>query len=204
MEERTIYQTLEDFGNKVQSDLRKSLSVVRTRIINGKSWSYNSNASKNLSQSIAFSVKFKSDTQLQFKLELDEYYKFVDLGVKGKLKSDLAPKSPYKYKDKIPPVDPIMTWLAHKGINAGKINQKLKDKISNPKHKGKGWQYQDRYKKQRSMAYGIALSIRNRGLFASNFYGDVVNDSLFDDLREELSDSFKKDVLIEINKIEIK
>jgi hypothetical protein len=97
-----------------------------------------------------------------------------------------------------------MTWLAHKGINAGKINQKLKDKISNPKDKGKGWQYQDRYKKQRAMAYGIALSIRNRGLFASNFYGAVVNDSLFDDLREQLSDSFKKDVLIEINKIEIK
>ena len=53
------------------------------------------------------------------------------------------------------------------------------------------------------MAYFIARKINRFGTKGNNFYSAVVNDSLFDDLQIDLSDSFKKDVLIDINKIEI-
>jgi len=181
MEERSIYQALQDFGNKVQSDLRKSL-------VNKKS-----NASKNLSQSIAFNVKFKSDTEIQFKLELDRYYEAVDKG-RGK-----ATK-----KGAIPLKESIYQWIIQKGIpvtsNRGNLTAKGAGKklgVGQPKLRSMI------ETQRRNMAYLIARKINRFGTKGNNFYSAVVNDSLFDDLRIDLSDSFKKDVLIDINKIEI-
>ena len=182
MEERSIYQTLQDFGNKVQGDLRKSL-------VNKKS-----NASKNLSQSIAFNVKFKSDTEIQFKLELDRYYEAVDKG-RGK-----ATK-----KGAIPLRESIYQWIIQKGIpvtsNRGNLTAKGAGKklgVGQPKLRSMI------ETQRRNMAYLIARKINRFGTKGNNFYSAVVNDSLFDDLQIDLSDSFKKDVLIDINKIEIK
>ena len=183
MEEKSIYQTLEDFGNKVQRDLRKSLVDKR------------SNASKNLSQSIAFNVKFKSDTEIQFKLELDRYYEAVDKG-RGK-----ATK-----KGAIPLKESIYQWIIQKGLavstpkginltakGAGKSLGVAKPKLRSMIET-----------QRRNMAYLIARKINRFGTKGNNFYSAVVNDSLFDDLRIDLSDSFKRDVIIDINKIEIK
>ena len=182
MEERSIYQTLEDFGNKVQSDLRKSLVSKKA------------NASKNLSQSIAFNVKFKSDTEIQFKLELDRYYEAVDKG-RGK-----ATK-----KGAIPLKESIYQWIIQKGIpvtsNRGNLTAKGAGKklgVGQPKLRSMI------ETQRRNMAYLIARKINRFGTRGNNFYSAVVNDSLFDDLQIDLSDSFKKDVLIDINKIEIK
>jgi len=182
MEEKSIYQTLEDFGNKVQSDLRKSLVDKR------------SNASKNLSQSIAFNVKFKSDTEIQFKLELDRYYEAVDKG-RGK-----ATK-----KGAIPLRESIYQWIIQKGIpvssNRGNLTAKGAGKklgVGQPKLRSMI------ETQRRNMAYLIARKINRFGTKGNNFYSAVVNDSLFDDLRIDLSDSFKRDVIIDINKIEIK
>ena len=181
MEEKSIYQTLQDFGNKVQRDLRKSLVAK------------NSNASKNLSQSIAFNVKFKSDTEIQFKLELDRYYEAVDKG-RGK-----ATK-----KSAIPLKEAIYQWIIQKGIpvtsNRGNLTAKGAGKklgVGQPKLRSMI------ETQRRNMAYLIARKINRFGTKGNNFYSAVVNDSLFDDLRIDLSDSFKKDVLIDINKIEI-
>lgn len=178
MEEKSIYKTLEDFGNKVQSDLRKSLVAK------------NSNASKNLSQSIAFNVKFKSDTEIQFKLELDRYYEWVDKG-RGK-----ATK-----KGAIPLKEAIYQWIIQKGLPVGKLTDKGAGKklgIAKPKLRSMI------ETQRRSMAYMIARKINRFGTKGNNFYSAVVNEDLFDDLREDLSGSFKRDVLIDINKIEIK
>jgi len=182
MEEKSIYQTLEDFGNKVQSDLRKSLVSKKA------------NASKNLSQSIAFNVKFKSDTEIQFKLELDRYYEAVDKG-RGK-----ATK-----KGAIPLKESIYQWIIQKGIpvtsNRGNLTAKGAGKklgVGQPKLRSMI------ETQRRNMAYLIARKINRFGTRGNNFYSAVVNDSLFDDLQIDLSDSFKKDVLIDINKIEIK
>lgn len=178
MEEKSIYKTLEDFGNKVQSDLRKSLVAK------------NSNASKNLSQSIAFNVKFKSDTEIQFKLELDRYYEWVDKG-RGK-----ATK-----KGAIPLKEAIYQWIIQKGLPVGKLTDKgagKKLKVGQPKLRSMI------ETQRRSMAYMIARKINRFGTKGNNFYSAVVNEDLFDDLREDLSGSFKRDVLIDINKIEIK
>lgn len=181
MEEKSIYQTLEDFGNKVQRDLRNSLVAK------------NSNASKNLSQSISFNVKFKSDTEIQFKLELDRYYEAVDKG-RGK-----ATK-----KSAIPLKEAIYQWIIQKGIPISSNRGNLTEKGAGKKL-GVGQQtLRSMIKTQRmNMAYLIARKINRFGTKGNNFYSAVVNDSLFDDLQIDLSDSFKRDVIIDINKIEI-
>lgn len=190
MEEKSIYKTLEDFGNKVQSDLRKSLVSKK------------SNASKNLSQSIAFNVKFKSDTEIQFKLELDRYYGAVDKGRSKAKKEGLVPLRVAIYE-----------WIIQKGLPVGKLTDKeglpvvgkLTDKGAGKKLGIAKPKLRKMIETQRkSMAYFIAIKINKFGTKGNNFYSDVVNEDLFDDLREDLSDSFKRDVLIDINKIEIK
>ncbi len=177
MEEKSIYQTLEDFGNKVQRDLRKSLVDKR------------SNASKNLSQSISFNVKFKSDTEIQFKLELDRYYEAVDKG-RGK-----ATK-----KSAIPLKEAIYQWIIQKGLAVGNLTDKGAGKklgVAKPKLRSMI------ETQRRSMAYLIARKINRFGTKGNNFYSAVVNEKMFDDLQIDLSDSFKRDVIIDINKIEI-
>ena len=182
MEERSIYQALQDFGNKVQSDLRKSLVDKK------------SNASKNLSQSIAFNVKFKSDTEIQFKLELDRYYEAVDKG-RGKAKKSSV----------IPLREAIYQWIIQKGLAVTNSKKESLTAKGAGKKLGVG---QPKLRSmietnRRTMAYFIARKINRFGTKGNNFYSAVVNDSLFDDLQIDLSDSFKKDVLIDINKIEI-
>lgn len=176
MEEKTIYNTLKNFGNKVQSDLRNSLVTQKA------------NASKNLSQSISFNVKFKSDTEIQFKLELDDYYKWVDKG-RGK-----ATK-----KGAIPLRESIYQWIIQKGLPVGNLTKAGAGKklgVSKPKLRSMI------ETQRRSMAYMIARKINRFGTKGNNFYTNVVNENLFDDLREELSNGFKQDVIIDINKIE--
>jgi hypothetical protein len=175
MEEKSIYQALQDFGNKVQRDLRKSLVDKKA------------NASKNLSQSIAFNVKFKSETEIQFKLELDEYYKWVDKG-RGK-----ATK-----QGTIPLRESIYQWIIQKGLPVGKLTEKGAGKkmgVSKPRLRSMI------ETQRRSMAYFIARKINRFGTKGNNFYSNVVNEDLLNGLREDLSAAFTKDVLIEIKLI---
>lgn len=175
MEEKSVYQALQDFGNKVQKDLRKSLVDKKA------------NASKNLSQSIAFNVKFKSETEIQFKLELDEYYKWVDKG-RGK-----ATK-----QGTIPLRESIYQWIIQKGLPVGKLTEKGAGKkmgVSKPRLRSMI------ETQRRSMAYFIARKINRFGTKGNNFYSNVVNEDLLDGLREDLSAAFTKDVLIEIKLI---
>lgn len=176
-------EILNEFGTQLQKDLRDGLDK------------HKSNASDMLRQSITFNVKFKSDTEITFKLELDEYYKFVDEGRK-------AGKRPYK---KGVPFDqqPIFKWIVQKGLAVHSTRHGDLTKAGSGKRLNKSrTTLRSMIETQRkSMAFLIARKIGKYGTKGTGFYKEVVNDSLFDDLREKLSQGFVKDVLIELKEL---
>lgn len=68
------------------------------------------NASGKLYQSLDYKfMLFNRSYSLDFFWE--DYGEFIDKGVKGVKSSDKAPKSPYRYKDKKPPIKAIESWV---------------------------------------------------------------------------------------------
>jgi len=182
-----IADLLEDLGNIIITDLQKNIDQK------------NLIASANLRQSINFEVKIFATT-VQLSLSLADYYKFMDKGVKGVKDSSKAPNSPYSYKNKMPPRDAILEYIKTKplqiksSINLTKLNKKgvqVKRRATTEEKKT--------IEEERDLAaILIQKSIYNKGLKATNFYSDVVNDSLIDKFRNELSEAFKQDIIISL------
>lgn len=182
-----VADLLEDLGNIIITDLQKNID--QKDII----------ASANLRQSINFDVKI-FETTIQLKLSLADYYKFIDKGVKGSKNSSKAPNSPYSYKNKMPPRDAILEYIKTKplqiksSINLTKLNKKgvqVKRRATTEEKKT--------IEEERDLAaILIQKSIFNKGLKATNFYSDVVNEELFDKFRKELSEAFKQDIIISL------
>tara|TARA_R110002020_G_C16103665_1_gene758889 strand:+ start:423 stop:956 length:534 start_codon:yes stop_codon:yes gene_type:complete len=57
---------------------------------------------------------------VQFQLIAPPYAKYVDYGVKGKNSSKKAPKSPFKYGNKMPPAGAIDRWIVRKNIKGSR------------------------------------------------------------------------------------
>lgn len=102
----SIGQVLQDFGNEMQEELRKSLR------------SKDSNVSFELEQSINFTSKIMG-TEFVFQLKLADYYDFVNKGVNGNQVSKNS-SSPYRFGNKMPPPSKLRSWVNNRGIAKGK------------------------------------------------------------------------------------
>ena len=82
----------------------------------------NAIASNALAQSITVEPITLTDSSFVVAIKANDYWKFVDLGVKGAKSSNRAPNSPFQYRDKKPiwkhrpPVRKIQEWIAFKSI----------------------------------------------------------------------------------------
>jgi hypothetical protein len=112
---------------------------------------------------------------ISFQLIQADYYDYLDKGVQGS-KKNRAPKSPYKYTDKQPPLSAIKEWLGTKSLGV---------QGSNPIDKA-------------SAAFIIAKSIKEKGTEPTDFYSDVVNEDLIKGLRNKLLAATGKALKIEI------
>jgi hypothetical protein len=83
-----VQKTLEEFGQSVIDRAKSNLKK------GGKYGSHN--ASSQLSNSLAFKLK-QSSRSLTFDFYAQDYWKFLDYGVKGKVSSAKAPNSPFKF-----------------------------------------------------------------------------------------------------------
>ena len=71
---------------------------------------------RNLEGSIGYDLKVhKQSFSLSF--HMLDYGAFVDEGVRGAKSSSKAPKSPYKFTNKKPPIQAIKKWANKRGIN---------------------------------------------------------------------------------------
>ena len=92
--------------NKIMNEWGKYIvQQSRTRLTKGK---------QNISNELYRSLKYKiaeSKTSISVLIEMLDYGKFQDKGVRGKIASPINTKdSPYRYKDKMPPIETISSW----------------------------------------------------------------------------------------------
>ena len=112
-ENRTILGVLQNFGNKLQTDLRKSL---QSKI--------NTVTPKSLEQSIIFDIKVLGSVY-KFELLMEDYWKFVDKGVQGigGVKKDGRGwgtnnvTSEFRFTQKKPPLSSIKEWSFFQNVN---------------------------------------------------------------------------------------
>ena len=132
-------------------------------------------ASDSLSASIDFEPIALTDTSFVVAIVANDYWKFVDLGVKGAKSSSRAPNSPFQYRDKRPPIRPIQEWIAFKSIPL---------------------QGRDKIAANRSFAINIANKIRREGLKATNFMSNAVTEDMVAVLTENIAEVLGKSISV--------
>lgn len=178
---KTVGGVLQDFGNKLQDALRKSLRDKVSGL-----------TSKNLEQSITFLIKMESLGVWRFRLSMADYGDFIDLGVrgaggvrkttsvfgrgnKGQIFRQKGGRSPFSFKNKRPPLDArddpqawsIRRWSLSKGLNP----------------------------------FAVQESIFRQGITPTRFYSDVVTEKLITSLSASLERAGARD--IELNVVNI-
>jgi hypothetical protein len=151
-------------------------------------------------------------------ISMPDYYQFLDEGVKGaKSTYSKSSGSPFAYTDKMPPVDAILKFMDNRGISDWsdiKSKTKLRKKVKAAKKSGRLKRNNQRKNTRaarsagldslrRSIAFVIARSIFNKGLEATNFYSNVINDPQLIKFEARLLDEFS-DYVIDVVRVENK
>jgi hypothetical protein len=121
-----------------------------------------------LEDSITFEI---TDTGEGYELALKvlDYYKFVDQGVQGSGSNSRNKTSPYKYRDKMPPVKEILKWISQKGsLKASAEDQKRG--LSNAQKSSRSLSATAKKIKPKTLAFLIARKIQQRGLPYTGFW----------------------------------
>lgn len=135
-------------------NVNKAINKFRAYVIQ-QSRSNLTKGKKNVSKSLYNSLKSEVETENDYILigfSMDKYGAFQDKGVKGSKSSEKAPDSPFKFKTKMPPIQPLSEW-------AKKRNIRLRDESGKFK-KGN-------YK---TIGFLIARSIFEKGIKPSLFF----------------------------------
>tara|TARA_R110000824_G_scaffold74065_1_gene188540 strand:+ start:356 stop:928 length:573 start_codon:yes stop_codon:yes gene_type:complete len=102
------------------------------------------------------------------------YADFVDKGVKGAKSTARAPKSPYAYTNKRPPVAVFSQWVIKKGLKGTRDSK-------------------GRFTSRKSMQYAIAESIYKKGMAPTPFFTKAFKRQ-FALLDRQIVEAFKLDV----------
>jgi len=105
---------------------------------------------------------------------------FQDAGVNGSRVK--LYDTPFSYKTKRPPIEPILEWIKRKNSNT----------VNNKPYSGKETQFKESDKE--SMAYAISEKIFQRGMAPTNVYSKEIP-KLIEDVSEGLADFFVHQVI---------
>jgi len=146
------------------------VKLAKQNLVNSKAI-----ASNDLAQSINIDPISLTDTSFVVAIVANDYWKFVDLGVKGANSSSRAPNSPFQYREKRPPIRPLQEWIAFKGIPM---------------------EGRDKKAANRSFAINIANKIRREGLRATNFMSNAVTEDMVAVLTENIAEVLGKTISV--------
>ena len=188
---------LKIYADRIVEGLRANLDKDRPH--GAKGIMSNSNASHSLWQSIQPDVKLYG-SKYDMKIYADKYWQIVDQGIRGNKSSAYAPKSKFQYKNKLPPIEPIIKWTSQKALNIGAMNPIKKGAISSLKNKKikKGLKQLDEASRRRSFAYAIAKKIQTDGVRPTNFYSDFINPAFKEELKADIIKATRQDIIIQI------
>jgi hypothetical protein len=121
-----------------------------------------------LEDSITFEVTDTGDGY-ELALKVLYYYKFVDQGVRGAGENSKNNTSPYKYRDKMPPIKEILKWIKQKGsLKASAEDQKRG--LSKAQKSSRALKAAAKKIKPKTLAFLIARKIQQRGLPYTGFW----------------------------------
>lgn len=147
----------------------------------------------------------------QVTISMPDYYEFLDEGVKGaKSTYSKSSGSPFAYTDKMPPIDAMLKFMKNRGISKLRPRAKVKSakksgrlKRDSQRKNTRAARSADLESRLRSIAFAIAKSIFNKGLEATNFYSNVINDPQLRKFEARLLDEFS-DYVVDIVRVENK
>ena len=124
-------------------------------------------ASGDLKNTLTYDVKVNPNSFELF-IEGENYLQFIDKGVKGAKDSSKAPRSPYRFTNKMPPLSNIRTWLKRK---TGKF----------------------RSRNQLSNAFRVQRIVYETGIKTTNFFTKPFEDA-YNELPDELIEAYGLDL----------
>jgi len=163
---------MENIQNTLQAWGQKIVDALKAALPPGK------DTSGILGQSIGFTINY-AGFPIVFELQLADYYKYIDAG-----------RAPGKF----PPPDVIANWIKNKQIS---IIQKTG--LKSIRNKSKTPTIISQQNQIKSLGFLIGRKIARDGIPATNFYSNTISADAFQELNDNLSDAFKKDVLIIMN-----
>ena len=121
-----------------------------------------------LEDSISFEIT-ETNNGFELALKVLDYYKFVDQGVRGAGANSKNNTSPYKYRDKMPPIKEILKWIKQKGsLKASAEDQKRG--LSKAQKSSRALRATAKKLKPKTLAFLIARKIQQRGLPYTGFW----------------------------------
>lgn len=165
MDQKEVEKTFQEFGEYVIAKAKSNLK------------SSNKSASGKLSESLDYELKVGANS-IEFDFFAEDYWKFVDKGVKGKTSSAKAPNSPYQFGSgtgkKGGLRSAIDKWVIQKGLS------NVRDK-------------QGRFINRKQMVSMISSAIYNRGLRPTEFFSKPFEEG-FKQLPDEILEAYGKDL----------
>jgi hypothetical protein len=150
--EKVLFEYAAEFQKMASRQLRRA-----NKISTGK-----------LEDSISFEVT-ETDGGFELALKVLDYYKFVDKGVRGAGANSKNKTSPYKYRDKMPPIKEILKWIKQKGsLKASAEDQKRG--LSKAQKSSRALRAAAKRLKPKTLAFLIARKIQQRGLPYTGFW----------------------------------
>ena len=142
---------------------------------------------------LASSIKFETTETangLIINVFVNDYYKFIDKGVRGKGQNNINTTSPYKFRTINPSQshqNAIRKWILRNGIKARATDVKKYGAVGR----------ENRQPKDKSLAYIIARSIKSKGLPYTGFWEKSIDD-VFKDFDVKMSQAFGIDVRVNL------
>lgn len=184
------------------SDIETTLAGYASRFLTAAADNLNktnSISTGELEKSLDFNIE-KSSRGLTMNFTALDYYKFVDKGVRGSGRSLKNNTSPYKYKDKQPPVAVIEKWIIKNRLTATRrdVNKYTQTAVrgrTNRETKALPAQIG-----RRDLAFLIARAIKRDGLYATNFWQDAF-DKTFGDFAVKMSEALGKTITVDFKQM---
>ena len=168
-----VAQYVESFESKVADELNR-LDKVDTG---------------NLASSIKFETT-ETANGIIINVFVNDYYKFVDSGVRGKGQNNINTTSPYKFRYLNPSkshVSAIRKWIARNGLKARAKDVKKYGAIGR----------ENRQPEDLRLAKIIARSIKSKGLKRTGFWTDSINET-FKDFDVKMSQALGIDIRVNL------
>jgi hypothetical protein len=121
---------------------------------------------------------------------VNDYYKFIDSGVRGVGRNNKNTTSPYRFRYLNPSqshVSAIRKWIARNGIKARVTDIKKYGAVGR----------ENRQPKDKSLAYIIARSIKSKGLERTGFWSSSI-DQVFKDFDVKMSQALGIDIRVNL------